>query len=82
MIAVHPGEMLAEWQTEHNMSSVELATRLGVSPNHVSEFRNGHVGLSPRLALALERVTGIQTRLWLAMQSDYAVSLLRPKAPR
>ena len=75
--AVHPGEVLAEWQTEHHMSSVELARRLSYTPKHISEFRHGKTGMSPDLAHSLELVTGVSARFWLSMQANYQLAKLR-----
>ena len=76
MVAVHPGEMLTEWQTEHGMTSADLARRLGVTTKHVSEFRNGKTGMSPKLARSLELVTGISAATWLGMQAAWQIAQL------
>lgn len=68
----HPGEIIAEdVLAELGLSVVEAASRLGISRVTLSRVINGHAGVSPNLAVRLERA-GISTaRAWLALQSNY-----------
>ncbi|MDR1685680.1 MAG: HigA family addiction module antidote protein [Desulfovibrio sp.] len=71
----HPGELLREDViVELGISVKEAAERLGISRVSLSRVLNGKAGISPDLAVRLERA-GISTaRAWLAMQANYALA--------
>jgi len=75
--AVSTGEHLAEWMEDEGINAAEMARRLGVTPKHVSELLGGVAPLSHRLAIALERVTGIPARIWSQLESGYRADLAR-----
>src|SRR5690606_28531390 len=62
--AVAPGETLKEVLEDLGMSQAELATRTGLSPKHVNQVIQGHVGLTPDMAARLEPVVGVPARIW------------------
>lgn len=74
---VTTGDFIAEWMETEGINAAELARRLGVSPKHVSELLSGKAPLSHPLALALERVTGIPSRIWNQYESGYRSDLAR-----
>lgn len=68
----HPGELIREdVLAELGLTVGEAATRLGVSRVTLSRVINGHAGVSPNLAVRLERAGVGTARAWLAMQSSY-----------
>ncbi len=69
---VHPGDILREdVLAELGITVSDAAARLGVSRVTLSRVLHGHAGVSPNLAVRLERA-GIGTaRAWMAMQSNY-----------
>lgn len=75
--AVHPGRMLDEWLDENAMSQGQIAARLGRSTKNINQVVNGVAGISPDLALALETVTGVPSRLWTNMQAQYDADVAR-----
>lgn len=75
--AVPPGETLAEWLDEHDMSQGQLANRVGKSAKHVNQIVNGIAPITPRTALDLETVTGIPARFWLAREAQYQEDRVR-----
>ncbi|GIF68423.1 XRE family transcriptional regulator [Asanoa ishikariensis] len=77
---VTTGDFIAEWMEDEGINAAELARRLGVTPKHVSELLSGKAPLSHPLALALERVTGIPSRLWNMYESGYRDALAREAA--
>jgi len=77
---VTTGDFIAEWMEDEGINAAELARRLGVTPKHVSELMSGKAPLSPQLALALDRVTGIPARLWNLYESGYRGALAREAA--
>lgn len=74
---VTTGDFIAEWMEGEGINAAELARRLGVTPKHVSELLNGKAPLSHGLALALEQVTGIPSRLWNSYESGFRSALAR-----
>lgn len=68
----HPGDLLREDViAELGLSVSEAAKRLSMSRVALSRVLNGRAGISPDLAIRLERA-GISTaRAWLAMQASY-----------
>lgn len=77
---VTTGDFVAEWMEDEGINAAELARRLGATPKHVSELLSGKAPLSHPLALALERVTGIPSRLWNMYESGYRDALARQAA--
>lgn len=67
----HPGEFITEVYLEPNhISGRELAAALAVSPSTLSRVLNGTSGISPAMALRLEKVLGRSPESWLAMQTN------------
>ena len=75
--AVPPGETLLEALEEAGLTQPELAQRAQLSSKHVSRLANGHVALTPDVAMRLERVLGISARFWNAREADYRARLAR-----
>ncbi|MDR2820216.1 MAG: HigA family addiction module antidote protein [Desulfovibrio sp.] len=68
----HPGELLYEDViVELGLSVKETAERLGMSRVAFSRVLNGKAGISPDLAIRLERAGVSTARAWLAMQTNY-----------
>lgn len=71
----HPGVVIGEdVLVELGLSVVEAAARLGVSRVTLSRVIHGHAGVSPNLAVRLERAGVGTARAWLAMQTNYDLS--------
>ncbi|MGI8397954.1 HigA family addiction module antidote protein [Rhizobium sp. SA279] len=81
---VHPGELLREEVIAAlRLSVTDAAERLGMSRVALSRVLNGRAGVSPDLALRLERAGVSTARAWLAMQSNYdlAQAMKREQPP-
>ncbi|AVH42053.1 addiction module antidote protein, HigA family [Agrobacterium tumefaciens] len=81
---VHPGELLREEVIAAlQLSVTDAAERLGMSRVALSRVLNGRAGVSPDLALRLERAGVSTARAWLAMQSNYdlAQAMKREQPP-
>lgn len=74
---VAPGETLHEWLTARQMSQVEFAKRTDLSTKHISQVVNGGASLSPEVALAFERVTGVPARYWTQLEANYRSEIAR-----
>jgi antitoxin HigA-1 len=69
ILAIHPGEHLAEELTELGMSAAELARQLNVPTNRVTEILNGRRVITGDTALRFAHFFGTTTEFWLNLQS-------------
>ena len=68
----HPGEILKELYLEPlGLSISETAKGLGISRKSLSEFVNGHYGLSTEMAIRLSKAFNSSAESWLNMQQQY-----------
>jgi addiction module HigA family antidote len=79
IIAIHPGEHLAEELKELNMSAAELARQLKVPTNRVTEILNGQRSITGDTALRLAHFFGTSAQFWLNLQSLYELRLAERK---
>ncbi len=49
----------------------ECAVRMGVSQNTMFRLLNGRCGISPSMALALERIGWSNAEFWMRRQAQY-----------
>lgn len=67
-----PGEILREMVfTPMGISVTEGADRLDITRNTLSRVLNGKAGISPNLALRLERAGVSSARFWMNLQMNY-----------
>jgi addiction module HigA family antidote len=71
IIAIHPGEHLAEELKELNMSAAELARKLEVPTNRITQILNGTRSITGDTALRLGHFFGMSAQFWLNLQSIY-----------
>jgi len=68
----HPGEILKETVIDElGLSVTEAAERLAISRVNLSRMVNSKAGISPDLALRLERAGASTARAWVALQANY-----------
>jgi addiction module HigA family antidote len=77
--AVHPGEHLAEELRELGMSAAELARRLDVPTNRVTEILKGERAITGDSALRLAHFFGTSAEFWLNLQSLYELRIAQKK---
>jgi addiction module HigA family antidote len=80
--AIHPGEHLAEELKELGMSAAELARRLDVPTNRITEILNGRRAITGDSALRLAHFFGTSPEFWLNLQSLYEIRRAERKAGR
>ncbi len=78
--AIHPGEHLAEELEALNMSAAELARKIGVPTNRVTQILNGTRAITGDTALRLAHFFGMSAQFWLNLQSLYDLRLAQEKA--
>ena len=79
-IAIHPGEHLAEELRELGMSAAELARKLNVPTNRITEILNGQRAITGDTALRLGHFFGMSAEFWLNLQSLYELRVAQKKA--
>ncbi|MDE2763061.1 MAG: XRE family transcriptional regulator [Gemmatimonadota bacterium] len=72
-----PGKLLATHLAAREMSQAECARRCGRSPKLISEIVSGKAPIQPETALQLERVLGLRSNVWLGIENDYRLRLVR-----
>ena len=78
-IAIHPGEHLSEELDALKMSAADLARRLKVPTNRVTEILNGQRAITGDTALRLAHFFGTSAEFWLNLQSLYELRLAEAK---
>jgi antitoxin HigA-1 len=78
--AIHPGEHLAEELDALGMSAAELARKIGVPTNRVTQILNGTRAITGDTALRLAHFFGTSAEFWLNLQSLYELRLAREKS--
>ena len=68
----HPGEMLLEeFLTPYGLSQSGAARRLGISLPRLQKILKGKRGVTPGIALRLERLFGWTADTWLTLQQQW-----------
>ena len=80
VIALHPGEHLAEELKALDMSAAELARQLDVPTNRITQILNGTRAITGDTALRLAHFFGTSAQFWLNLQSLYELRLAQAKA--
>ena len=80
----HPGEMIRDILEDEDVgwTVTECARRLGMARNTLSRLLNGHIGISPRLALAMERIGWGDADHWMRVQAAYELAQARNRRTR
>ena len=68
----HPGTVLKTLYLEPlGLTVTQVAKGLGISRQALSNIINGHSGITPEMALRLEKAFGTSHQAWLTMQQKY-----------
>ncbi|PYU23005.1 MAG: addiction module antidote protein, HigA family [Acidobacteria bacterium] len=77
---IHPGEHLAEELQALDMSAAELARKIGVPTNRITQILNGTRSITGDTALRLAHFFGTSAQFWLNLQSLYDLRLAQKKS--
>ena len=80
VLAIHPGEHLAEKLKALDMSAAALARKLEVPTNRITEILNGQRSVTGDTALRLAHFFGTNGEFWLNLQKLYELRLAEKKA--
>jgi antitoxin HigA-1 len=78
--AIHPGEHLAEELETLGLSAAELARKMNVPTNRITQIVNGTRSITGDTALRLAHFFGTSAQFWLNLQSLYDLRLAEEKA--
>jgi antitoxin HigA-1 len=77
----HPGLSVRQDCLEPlNLSVTEAARRLGISRRQLSDIVNCRAGISPEMAIRLDKAFGGGADTWLRLQSAYDLSRAMQRA--
>lgn len=75
----HPGSMVRDSVGAAGWTITECACQLGVTRNTLSRLLNERIGISPAMALALERIGWSNANHWMRLQAAYDLAQERLK---
>ncbi len=70
----HPGESLRDAMDAEGWTVTEAAAKLGCTRQTFSRLLNGRTGISPAMALALERIGWSNAAFWVRRQAHYELA--------
>ena len=79
LTAIHPGEHLAEELEALDMGAAELARKINVPTNRITQILNGTRAITGDTALRLAHFFGTSAPFWLNLQSLYELRLAQEK---
>lgn len=78
----HPGASIQDDLQELGWTVAEAARRMGVRRENLSLVIHGQVGISPKMALALERVGISNAEFWMRRQAGFELAQERLRQER
>ena len=79
VLAIHPGEHLAEELKALDMSAAALARKLQVPTNRITGILNGQRSITGDTALRLAHFFGTSGEFWLNLQKLYELRVAEKK---
>ena len=73
----HPGEHLAEFLDELDISQYRLAKTIGVAPRRINEIVLGRRSVTADTALRIGKALGTTPEFWLNLQAAYDLDCAR-----
>ena len=78
---MHPGSVVRqECLEKHGLSVTDAARVLGVDRQTLSNMLNARSGISPEMAIRLEKAFGLPAREWLMRQLEHELAEAMHKA--
>jgi antitoxin HigA-1 len=76
----HPGRLIHDEIEALGLSVAKAAEGLGVTRQQLYRVINGESGISPEMAVRLERGIGSSAEAWLKMQMNYDLAQIQKRA--
>jgi addiction module HigA family antidote len=78
----HPGSLIKADIDGLGLSVVEVAKALGISRQQLHSVIAGRAGVTPEMAVRLEKALGSTADTWLRMQMNYDLAQVAGARPR
>jgi len=75
MHPIHPGEHLAEFLADYDISQYRLAKNIQVPPRRINEIVHGKRAITADTALRLGRFFAMEPEFWMNLQSRYDMEI-------
>jgi addiction module HigA family antidote len=75
----HPGFGIRDLIEDAGMSVTDAARKLGVTRQALNNLVNARAGISPEMAIRLEKVFGGSAEQWLRIQTAYELAEARER---
>ena len=75
----HPGELIGDTLDEIDVSIVAAAKGLGITRQQLHNLISGRSGITPEMAVKLEKAIGSTADTWLRMQMNYDLAQVRKR---
>ncbi len=82
ILAIHPGEQLQEELEELNMIAAELARRLQVPANRITQILRGERKVTADTAMRLGHFFSTSPQFWMNLQSLYELRVAQKQNGR
>lgn len=76
---IHPGEHLAEYLKELEITQYRLAADISVPRRRINEIVRGQRGITADTALRLSRYLSTSAEFWMNLQNRYELEAARAK---
>ena len=76
---IHPGEHLAEFLEEYDITQYRIAKEIHVPARRINEIVKGMRGITADTAIRLGRYFGNTSQFWLNLQSNYELEIANSK---
>jgi addiction module HigA family antidote len=76
----HPGELVGDNLEELGITVSDAAKALGISRQQLHNVIAGRYGITPEMAVRLEKALGSTADTWLRMQMNYDLAQIRARA--
>ena len=76
----HPGELIGDNLEALGVSITDGAKALGISRQQLHNVIAGRYGITPEMAMRLEKALGSTADTWLGMQMNYDLAQIQAKA--
>jgi len=76
----HPGELIGDNLEELRISITKAANGLGITRQQLHNLIAGRSGITPEMAVKLEKALGSTADTWLKMQMNYDLAQVRKRA--
>ena len=75
----HPGALIGDTLNDIDVSIVVAAKGLGITRQQLHNLISGRSGITPEMAVKLEKAIGSTADTWLRMQMNYDLAQVRKR---